>query len=98
MREPGARSERLDDARGSTGRALAGADAEEAVRWAKIAIRAGEQAGASDGEAALLLEAQGRALVAKGDVVMARAVLARARERAVAGGLGPQQLASIAVE
>ena len=96
--EPRPPRERLDHARRSTTRALANADAEEAVRWAKLALRAGELAGVGDGEAALLLEAQGRALVAKGDVVMARAVLARARERALAGNIGPHALASIAVE
>jgi DNA-binding NtrC family response regulator/tetratricopeptide (TPR) repeat protein len=96
--EPRAPLERLEHARRSTARALGSADAEEAVRWAKLAVRAGELAQVSDGEAALLLESQGRALVAKGDVVMARAVLARARERAVAGNVGPQALGSIAVE
>ena len=96
--EPRSPRERLDHARRSTARALGSADAEEAVRWAKLAVRAGELASVSDGEAALLLESQGRALVAKGDVVMARAVLARARERAVAGNVGPQALGSIAVE
>ncbi|MBI2394588.1 MAG: sigma 54-interacting transcriptional regulator [Deltaproteobacteria bacterium] len=96
--EPRASRERLEHARRATARALAAADAEEAVRWAKIAVRAGELAAVGDGETALLLEAQGRALVAKGDVVMARAVLDRARERALAGKLPTAALASIAVE
>lgn len=45
-----------------------------------------------------LLESQGRALIAKGDVVMARAVLARARERGLAGQVDANLLAAIAVE
>jgi transcriptional regulator with GAF, ATPase, and Fis domain/tetratricopeptide (TPR) repeat protein len=89
---------RLRHARASTRRALEGADAEDAVAWAKHAVRAGELANASYEEMAALLEAHGRALVAKGDVVMARAVLARARERALAATLGAHALASIAVE
>ncbi|MGZ3449575.1 MAG: sigma 54-interacting transcriptional regulator [Polyangiales bacterium] len=96
--EPLPHRERLEHARRSTARALEAADAEEAVRWAKIAVRAGELAAVTDGEMALLLESQGRALVAKGDVVMARAILARARERALAGDLPPVAVASIAVE
>ncbi len=96
--EPRSPRERLDHARRAAARALASADAEEGARWSKVAVRAGELAGVGDGEAAALLEAQGRSLVAKGDVVMARAVLARARERAVAGNVGAQALASIAVE
>jgi DNA-binding NtrC family response regulator/tetratricopeptide (TPR) repeat protein len=96
--EPCAPRQRLRHARDFAGRALAGADAEEAVTWAKHAVRAGELAAAGDGEMAGLLEAHGRALVAKGDVVMARAVLARARERALAAGAGGHRLASIAVE
>jgi len=96
--EPRPPRERLEYARRSAARAIAAADAEEAVRWAKIAVRAGELAHVKDGESALLLEMQGRALVAKGDVVMARAVLDRARQAAVAGQLPPSALASIAVE
>jgi transcriptional regulator with GAF, ATPase, and Fis domain/tetratricopeptide (TPR) repeat protein len=96
--EPRSPRERLDHARRATARALVAADAEEAVRWAKIAVRAGEVAHVDSGEMALLLESQGRALVAKGDVVMARAVLDRARDRAVHGSLGAPALASIAVE
>jgi len=96
--EPRSPRERLDHARRATTRALTAADAEEAVRWAKIAVRSGELAHVEPGEMALLLEAQGRALVAKGDVVMARAVLDRARDRAVTGGLATPALASIAVE
>jgi len=88
----------LTHARSATSRALSSADADEAVRWAKIAVRLGELATVGDGESALLLEAQGRALIAKGDLVMARAVLARARERALAGNLDAQAVASIAVE
>ncbi len=96
--EPRPALERLRHAREATRRALAGADAEEAVTWAKHAVRAGELASASEAAMAELLEAHGRALVAKGDVVMARAVLSRARERALAAGVGPHVLASIAVE
>jgi transcriptional regulator with GAF, ATPase, and Fis domain/tetratricopeptide (TPR) repeat protein len=90
--------ERLGYARRSTVRALSAADADEAVRWANVAVRAGELAQVGPEETATLLEAQGRALVAKGDVVMARAVLDRARERGLAGNIEKAALASIAIE
>ncbi|MBX7197227.1 MAG: hypothetical protein K1X94_34575, partial [Sandaracinaceae bacterium] len=95
--EPRPPRERLELSRRAATRALAAADAEEAVRLARPAARAAELAQVRDGEPALLLELQGRALVAKGDVVMARAVLDRARQSAIVGQLPPPALASISV-
>jgi transcriptional regulator with GAF, ATPase, and Fis domain/tetratricopeptide (TPR) repeat protein len=84
--------------RAATSRALNGADADEAVRWAKLSVRAGELSRASDDAIAGLMELLGRALATKGDVVMSRAVLERARERALAGGSAQARLCSIGVE
>ncbi len=96
--EPLQPEDRLLHAQKCVQRALEGVDADEAVRWARVAVRAGEAARVSDAIMAGLLESQGRALIAKGDVVMARAVLARARERGLAGQVDADLLAAIAVE